>query len=230
MKTKNISRLYNFSDAELTAKSFEKIAFMRRDAAKFEAFGIDAEEISEFEQTAKAFSNLETDVEARNDLAEMTQKRDLKAEELRVAVRRLLLVAKQSFGEGSARHKSFMRGTLSKLKGAELVFAARLAARKGADFLPQLAAGGVSLATLSEIDALRDEFDNLFIEQLLKASDRLVLYEDRIVLGNSLYVALANYLSTGRLIWETVSPARYNDYKVYDSDKKKKHESGREND
>jgi len=221
MKKRDLSRMYNFSDAELIVTAKEKIAFIRRDATEFESFGITLEKIAELEKYVNAFSELYSDVEAIYDKVILTQARDSKAEELRVAIRKVLLVAQLTFGTGSARYKSFGVRTLSKQRGAFLVTAGKTVALIGASFLPELVEGGVTQAMLSRIDALCDELEDLVIEQQIKTGGRNVFYEHRVTLGNALYTALMSYTAVGLSIWETTNVARYNDYVIYAASRKK---------
>lgn len=66
MKKKEAVRAYNFSDAKLVTTVNEKIAFIRRDAAEFNEFGITSAMVDALESQTNLFSNTATDVELSN--------------------------------------------------------------------------------------------------------------------------------------------------------------------
>jgi hypothetical protein len=86
MKKAEVVRLYKFSDGKLITVGKEKIAFMRRDATAFAPFGITAALITGLEMSINTFTNFITDTEALGDQTGITDAKNAKAEQVRVAI------------------------------------------------------------------------------------------------------------------------------------------------
>jgi hypothetical protein len=215
MKKQGIVRLYNLSDANLIQKGKEKIAFIRRDKAAFEVFGITSAMINAFENAIVVFSETVTDIEARSDQMMITQARNEKAEALRTAIRNLMGRVQLQFGLKSARYKKFGADRLSKQPKGKLFLTGRTVVLVGTAYLPELAANGVTTTMLTDITALCDAFENLIIEQKISIAQRNIIQENRVIAGNMLYATLVRYTAIGLAIWETTDVAKYNDYVLY---------------
>jgi hypothetical protein len=215
MKKQGIVRMYNFSDANLIQKGKEKIAFIRRDKAAFEVFGITSAMINALENAIAVFSETVTDIEAVSDQMMFTQAKNEKAEALRTAIRNLMGRVQFQFGIKSARYKKFGADTLSRQTETKLLLTGRTVVLVGTDFLPELTANGVTTAMFTNITALCDAFENLIIEQKISIGKRNIIQENRVVSGNALYVTLVRYTTIGGAIWETTNIAKYNDYVLY---------------
>ena len=131
MKKNEVTRLYNFSDAKLIDVGNEKIAFMRRDAEAFASFGLDETKFAELEAKITAFSNLVTDIEKSNEQVQITEQKDLKAEELRTAIRSVMTRVAQKYGAGSARYANYGSDSLAKQNDADLLVTAKRVVRVG---------------------------------------------------------------------------------------------------
>lgn len=210
-------RFYNFSDAVLDTKTKEKIAFMRRDAAAFLPFGVTAAMITALESAVTSFSNFVTDVESVSDQMGATLAKDAKAEQLRVAIRNVMVRAESKYGLSSPKYKKFGTVALSKMTDADLLITGKRVVRVGNLSLPDLAANGLTAVMLTAITTLCNEFEVLIIDLQVKIGDRDILQEDRVEAGNAVYTTLINYTTTGRSIWETSDVAKYNDYVIYNT-------------
>ena len=217
MKKNEVIRLYNFSDAKLIDIGNEKVAFMRRDIAAFADYGITEVQFSELKTKIIQFSNLITDIETSNEQVQITEQKDVKAEELRVAIRNVMTRVAQKYGTSSARYANYGTSTLSKQSDADLLVTAKRVVRVGTTNLNDLASEGLQQSHLDTITQLNNEFDALLIEQKLKIGERDILQEDRVEDGNEIYSLLIKYTQTGQDIWETSDVAKYNDYVVYNT-------------
>lgn len=217
MKKQEVARLYKFSDASLVALGREKIAFMRRDAAAFESFGIAETMISDLEENLIRFSDNITDIEVLSDQTGVTERKTTKADQLRVAIRNTMARVELKYGTDSARYKKFGTGTLSQLSDPELFITGKRVVRVGTEFLEELSTNGLTEAMLTNITTLCAEFENLMLDLQVKMSDRDIIQEDRVEAGNSVYSTMVRYCTAGRIIWETSDVAKYNDYIIYDT-------------
>lgn len=217
MKKKEVLRTFNFSDAVLITKGKEKIAFMKRDAAKFDGFGITNTDLDNLENSITNFSEGITDIEALSDQTEVTAIKDAKAEELRVAIRDLMTRVELKFEQGTAKYKKFGTDTLSKQSDAELLITGKRVVRVANTLLTELAEKGVTPAMLTTITTLATEFEELLIDMKIKIGNRDIMQEERVEQANSIYATLVSYSTTGRNIWNTNNVAKYNDYVLYNT-------------
>lgn len=217
MKKPSVTRLYNFSDATLVTKGKEKIAFMRRDAAAFTPFGVTAPQVTSLETAINAFANTITDVEAVSNQTGVTAAKDAKADQLRVAIRAVMARAELKYGTSSAKYKKFGTDALSQQSDSDLLITGKRVVRVGTEFLTDLTPNGLTVAMLTAITTLCNEFEFLIIDLKIKIGERDIIQEDRVEAGNTIYKTLIQYTTTGLSIWETSDVAKYNDYVIYNT-------------
>lgn len=217
MKKKEAVRLFNFSDAVLITKTKEKIAFMRRDATEFVAFGIQNTDINLLETKVNAFANTITDIEAVADQTAVTTQKDAKAEALRVAIRSVMARVELKFASNTSKYRKFGTEALANQTDADLLITGKRVVRVGTIFLADLANNGVTTTMLNSITTLCNDFENLIIDLKIKIGERDVLQEERVEIANELYSTLVRYTNTGQNIWTTSNVAKYNDYVLYNT-------------
>lgn len=217
MKKKEAIRNFNFSDAILITKGKEKIAFIRRDASKFTEFGISGTDVDELENNIDLFAENITDIEAVSDQAEITSLKTAKAEELRVAIRAIMMRVELKYGTTSAKYRKFGTDMLTRQTDADLLMTGKRVVRVAQLFLTDLVEKGVTPAMLTEITALCDAFENLIIDMKIKVGDRDIMQEARVETANAIYATLVSYATTGQSIWTTTNVAKYNDYLLYNT-------------
>lgn len=151
MKKNEVIRLYNFSDAKLIDIGNEKVAFMRRDIAAFADYGLTEVQFSELKTKISQFSDLITDIETSNEQVQITEQKDVKAEELRVAIRNVMTRVAQKYGTSSARYANYGTSTLSKQSDADLLVTAKRVVRVGTTNLNDLASEELQQSHLDTI-------------------------------------------------------------------------------
>lgn len=215
MKKREHLRLFNFPDSQLATLTREKVAFLRRDSEAFLNYGLTEADFAALENAVNDFENLETDVEALYTQTQATTDKEAKAEELRVAIRGVMTRVAFKYNQNSATYRKFGTEALAQQSDAELLLIAKRVAR-AAEGLPDLALHGVTTNMLTNINMLKEELEELYIEMKMKMSDREIKQENRIKAANAIYIDLIRYANAGRNIWETSDVAKYNDYIVYD--------------
>lgn len=217
MKKQEVLRIYKFSDATLVTKGLEKIAFMQRDAAQFEDYGITDANFTTLQDSIMAFSDRLTDVEALGDQMQSTALKDAKAEDIRVAIREVMSRVVLSFEVNSPKYQKFGTDTLSRQTDSELLITAKRVVRVGNEFLTTLAANGLTTAQLNNITDLANEFADLIVDMKIEIGDRDIEQEDRVETGNGIYNTLVKYTNLGQSIWESTDVAKFNDYILYNT-------------
>lgn len=217
MKKKEVARLYKFSDGKLVTIVNEKIAFIRRDAAEFDSYGIEAEMVDTLERKTTEFSDTATDVELVSDQTDVTAAKDAKAAKLQEAIRNVMSRVVLKYPVESSKYKKFGTEALSQQSDAELLVIAARVYRVGTEMLPELAGNGLTARMLEDVNDFRGELQQELIDMKLKIADRDIEQESRVEAGNAIYATLIKYTNTGRSIWETKNIAKYNDYVVYNT-------------
>lgn len=217
MKKKEVVRLYRFSDGRLVTIVNEKIAFIRRDAAEFDAYGIKSEMVDALERQTTEFSDTATDVELVADQTEVTAAKDAMAARLQDAIRSVMSRVILKFPVESAKYRKFGTEALSQQSDAELLVIAARVYRVGMEMLPELEIHGLTPPMLDDVNAFRRELQQELVDMKLKIADRDIEQESRVEAGNAIYTTLIKYTNTGQSIWETSNVAKYNDYVVYNT-------------
>lgn len=217
MKKKEAVRAYNFSDGKLVTTVNEKIAFIRRDAAEFNGFGITSAMVDALESQTNLFSNTATDVELAGNQTEVTATKEALAEQLRGAIRAIMSRVVLKYEEQTAKYKKFGTEALSQQSDAQLLVIASRVVRVGTEMLADLADNGLTAAMLSHVKSVRDTLEQELISMNLKISDRDIEQENRVEAGNAIYNTLIKYTNTGQSIWVSSNVAKYNDYVIYNT-------------
>lgn len=201
MKKKEAVRAYNFSDAKLVTTVNEKIAFIRRDAAEFNEFGITSAMVDALESQTNLFSNTATDVELVGNQKEVTATKEAIANQLRGAIRNVMSRVVLKYEEQTAKYRKYGTAALSQQSDAQLLVIASRVVRVGTEMLDDLADNGLTAAMLSNVKSLKDDLEQELISMNLKISDRDIEQESRVEAGNAIYTTLVKYTNTGQSIW-----------------------------
>ena len=217
MKKKEVVRDYNFSDGRLVTIVNEKIAYIRRDEAQFDSYGIKADMVDALERQTNEFSDTATDVELVADQTEVTAAKDVIVANLQVAIRGVMSRVVLKYPVESAKYRKFGTEALSKQSDAELLVIAARVFRVGTEMLPELEEHGLTARMLDDVNDYRCELQQELVDMKLKIADRDIEQESRVEAGNAIYATLIKYTNTGQSIWETSNVAKYNDYVVYNT-------------
>lgn len=216
MKKQTVVRSYNFSDAHLILKGKEKISFMRRDKTAFAVHGIAESMMAAFENALTDFSENATDIEAKSSQTAVTLAKNVKAEELRTAIRNVMKRTELALGANSAKYRLFRIKALGRKPDSDLLITAKVLVQACKEYSQNGIETGITTAMLEAIMTLCGDFELLIHEQNDKIWERHSQQENRIAQGNSIYATLTTYTAIGFSIWETVNVAKYNDYVIYD--------------
>jgi len=217
MKKKEVLRDYSFADSKLVTTAKEKVAFMRRDIQKFEAFRIDISDLEELETAVDDFSDTITDIEALGDQVESTELKDAKAEETRESIRKVMAHVALKFEDTSTKYRKFGTEALSHQNDSELLITAKRVYRMGIIYLPELEEHGLTQELLDGVLRVREELDDLLVDQKISIAERDSLQQERVEEGNAIFKTLMSYTTTGMSIWESSDVAKYNDYVIYNT-------------
>lgn len=217
MKKQDVVRIYKHSDGTLVTKGLEKVAYMQRDQTEFELYGITADLVDDLKTLINGFSNRLTDVEALGDQTGVTENKDVKAEEIRTAIRSIMSRVALVHAFGTPKYKKFGTEELAHQTDSDLLITAKRVVRVGSEFMANLTANGVTPIMLDALTILSEEFTNLIVDMKMEIGRRDIEQEDRVEAGNAIYTTLVKYTNTGQSIWETSDVAKFNDYVLYNT-------------
>ena len=205
-------RRYRMSDARLVQLTDSVRQSAQRDAAELLNYGVTAATITALEAARDAFADNPTDEELSGDLVIATQAKNAQKLELQRQVRQISDRARIKFGEADGRFRKFGVELLTRQGDDELIRTAKRVVRVATGLLPELTSEGLTAIMIAELGATADTFDNLVDAQDEAFKNRDIAVDERISLGNTLYDLLVNLAAKGKLCWEDVNEAKYNDY------------------
>ena len=217
MKKAVVTRNYSFADATLITICNNTHHFITRDIAEFAAFNVLPADMTAFRNEVTAFEDLPTDQELLGAQIEATEKKDLIAENLKVAIREIMTRAQSKYGVHGARYKKFGTEGMDVMDDPHLLVCGRRVKRIATEFTAELATKGLTAAMITALNNLNQDFEDALDKKSDAIATRDVATEDRIEMGNTLYKKLADYADLGKTIWITRDEAKYNDYVLYDT-------------
>lgn len=215
MKLKIRKRTYRMKDADLTQTSDDIVDSAERDAAELVAYGITPVEITAIKAARDAFADMPSDNNFMADMMIATETKNATREQLHIAARQITGRAKIKFGDKSGKYRKFDTDDMSQLSDNDFVRAIRGVELAATEFLTELDSTGLTQTMIDDLLALRILFDDQVDAQKSAIKARDIAVDERIRLGNELYALLVTLADTGKLCWESVNEAKYNDYVIY---------------
>lgn len=212
---KEIERNYNMTNSALAQLVSDFIVFMTRDATEFAARGVDAAAITAFETLGNAFEVFPSDEEYLGLVMIEVDAKNALRETCTEHVQLVSGFFEMKWGLKSGQYKRLGIRTLQNLKDKDFLFRCREVARVATEYLTDLTPIGLTQTMIDDLEADAQSFE----DKLNAIADKTALRDDktreRTEKGNELYSYLTQYSKTGKLIWENVNEAKYNDYIIY---------------
>ena len=212
---KEITRDYNMSNAELCMLTSNFVVFMNRDASLFAARGVDAAAITAFQVLGDAFEVFPTDdeyiglikieVDAKNALRITIMNR----------IQSISGYLEQKWGLGSGQYRRLGIKKVDKLGDNLFLVKSRAVARIATEYLADLTPIGLTQADIDALNADAQSFEDKMNAVKDAVAVRDAKTQERAEKGNGLYSFVKQYSMVGKLIWENVDEAKYNDYIIY---------------
>ena len=217
MKLKIRKRDYKMGDATLVQTADDFVDSAQRDATELAAFGITPASITAIETARTAFADKPSDVFYMSDMMIATEAKNALRQQLLSEVRQIGGRAKIKFGEDSAKYRKFDLEKLSAQTDNDLVRVGRSAIEAATEYLAELATTGLTQTMIDDLKATNVAFDDAIDAQKKAIKKRDFAVDERIMLGNELYKLVVELAEYGKLCWEEVNEAKYNDYVIYRS-------------
>jgi len=208
-------RVYNMSDSELCMLVSNLVVYMTRDAVEFTAKNVSPTATTAFEALGNAFEVFPADAYYQADVMIATQAKDSLRSSCELKLRDIVGLAKLKWGSSSPQVLRFQAGQMTKSADKAFLTTCRMGVTVATDYLTDLAAYGL---TQLMIDALEDEaqaFEDSLNAQSLAMYTRDTKARERVEKGNELYGYVSLYCETGKIIWDDVDLAKYENYVIY---------------
>lgn len=222
MKKQHINRKHNFPDADLYQLSVNAIKLAKRDLDQFKSYGYSEERLRTFYNLTERFKELPDDEELLGDQMLMTEKKKEAAEQLKSAIRSLMMRVAMKYSNKTGRYRKFGTSKMGDMTDAQLIFCARRVvrvARQQADFLDDV---GINDNTIRRISEASQRFENAVNIQHDRVANRDIAVETRVQKSNKLYEELIILCNIGKDIWAEHDPAKYEQYTIYESNNEQK--------
>ena len=218
MAMSDTKRDYTMTDAELCMFVSNLCNTITRDTTEFTDYSVDATTVSDLKALCDDFEDFPTDKELLADVGIAAGEKNLKAAELRNAMKNILVRATNKWGIDSPHYKKFGVGAVSRLNDKDLLLSARRVNRVAKDYLTELTPFGLTLDILNDFLVLIDDFEEALNGLDDAIAERDIKREERAKKGNELYALAVKYCNIGKQLWANVNPAKYDDYVIYSPD------------
>lgn len=198
---------------------------MRRDLVELSEYAITEAKIDEMIALADSFQEIPNDTFFRFDWSFAVENKKKLRNEISDIIRSLSLRAKIVFGANTSKFRSFQIDYISKNSDIELLNNARQLHSVATENILLLESEGVTPAYLDSFLAKITDFEKAIDEAENRKKTRDFSTEHRTLVANQLYSLIRKYCNYGKIIFKNISPAKYNDYLVFRTGKKKEKEN-----
>ena len=209
------TKKFSMSYADLAMFTSNLVVTITRDSAEFAARGVNAAAITAFEALGNSFEVFPTDefyvgaiqieVDAKN------ASRDAATDKIQY----ISGYIEQKWGLDSGEYKQLRIHNLQPMSDNNFLVAARAVVSVAALYIADLTPIGLTQADVDALDAETQTYEDKMNSVAEKKKLRDDKARERVDLANELYDYVALYCKIGKLIWENVNEAKYNDYVIY---------------
>lgn len=206
---------YTLSNPELMFLAGDFVVFMNRDTTEFAVRGVDAIAITAFEALGNAFEVFPPDEYYSALVTAEVEAKNLYRASSYAMVQKISGFFEQQWGLGSWQYKQLGIKSMSISSDDKYKSACRNVVAVATDQLANLTAIGLTQADIDTLDADAQSMEDEGHEIKEKMALRDSKTQERTLKGNELYSFVKQYSTIGKLIWENVDEAKYNDYIIY---------------
>ena len=200
----------------MSNKSIEKEAFLRRDQADLASRGITVASIDALAADRVAFLAIPTNSSEVHTATVGFDDRNAKADEIVVAIREVIGIAKTTFGVKSPIYKGFDIKSLSTLTPNELYNHSGNVVLRGTQNMTAMALKGLTAGMLTNITTLSGELLVLIAATPILESGAKIITGNRRTAANVLYDNMKAKCEIAKNYYFDRDKTKYNDYVVYD--------------
>ena len=197
--------------------SYEKEVLLTRDQADLASRGITVARIIAFAGLRNTFMNVPQDETMVALISVATNSRDAVVSDIRIAIREVVGIAKNTFGDGSAEYKTFKSGDLSRTDAADLSFLSVTIVARGNAYLAQMATKGLTAAMLTNITTLKGTLDTKIKDVETAQANQLTTTQTRHTAANSLFDEMSAMCDAAQVYYADRNPLKASEYIIYDT-------------
>ncbi len=217
MSQNNDGLNFKMSYNEVLNLSFEKEVLLTRDQTDLVSRGITTARITAFEGLRNAFMEVPTDDTMKANISIAINARDVVANQMRIAIREVLGIAKNTFGEGSAEYKTFNGNEISRIDAAGLSFLSVTIVTQGTNYSAQMTPKGLTTAMLTTITALKATLDAKIKEVDIASSAQLTTTQKRHNAANALFDEMTAMCNAAQVYYADRNALKAEEYTIYDT-------------
>ena len=214
---KELNRDYTMSDADLMMLASKLVMNMTRDAVEFLSRGVTALDITDLEALGNAFEVFPPDGVYVGELKDATTAKNDLRDTVTDEIQLISGFFEQKWGADSGKYTSLTIKGLHNATDSGFLLAARVVVDQATAYLADLTPVGLTQALIDTLETDAQSMEDAIVVVINKKELRDEKAHERTTNGNALYAFAAEYSKVGKLIWENVNEAKYNDYVIYPS-------------
>ena len=212
---KEEKRIYHMSNADLTQLAIDFGSFITRDAVQFNNRGVKAADITAFKDLADDFEIFPTDDDYVGQITIKVTAKNLHRITVINHIQYVSGFIEQKWGINSGQYRRLGIKNIQTMADRKLVIRTREVARISEEYLDDLTPLGLLQGDIDQLNIKANTYEILLTEISDAKALRDEKARERTNKGNELYSYVTKYSIIGKLIWENINTAYYNDYIIY---------------
>ena len=208
---------FGMSYPELVNLSYEKETLLRRDQSILNSRGITIVRIDAFKALRNTFMNVPTDLTMKALITVAIEGKDEVANETVMAIREILGIAKNKYGENSGAYKAFNSTDLTRLNAGELCILSLTIVKQANDHLTDLQPFGLTAAMITNLGTLKTSLEGKINDVNTAESNQVSTTELRHSAANNLFDEMRSMCDTARVYFADRDPLKAEEYVIYDT-------------
>ena len=217
MFNKSAKFTFKLSYGELYQMSNQTISLVERDKSEFEKYGVNTSVLNQLIAKKEEFEYIPYDEVFEQRQMLLTQEKNKLAEELKTAIREVMLKVRFAYKSNSLVGISFRNGGLSDFSDSELSLKARVTVLLLQEKFAVLSSYGLTEAEVERLNSLEKQFTVKLDAKEKAVCNRGSATEFRVNKANELYELVSSIRNVGRKMWIEKSEALSNDYIILSS-------------
>ena len=220
MKTIN-NRDYRVTDSELIGFAGQLCYSVPKDLPYLQEYGITEADILAIEAVKNQMIELQNDSDNKTLIILLAEDKNKMSESIIKVIKQMALRVELQWGKESSQYKQLGSMNVSRMSQIELNKSAKIVHTMMTEYLPSLAATGLTQAMLDGLAALIEQYEANISERLKIENNRINMTEKRKTIGNKLYAMVKRVCITAQI----AVPNKAEFYLLPTPCKKKKKES-----
>ena len=198
MKTIN-NRDYRVTDSELIGFAGQLCYSVPKDLPYLQEYGITEADILAIDAVKNQMIDLQNDPDNRTLIILLAEDKNKMSESIIKVIKQMALRVELQWGKESSQYKQLGSMTVSRMSQIELNNSAKIVHTMMTEYLPSLAATGLTQAMLDGLAALIEQYEANISERLKIENNRINMTEKRKTIGNKLYAMVKRVCSVAQI-------------------------------